>query len=60
MLSKNSVTAYQTTPCHTSTINPDAFVVGIFGKMDNEFVGRNKIYVIAVDFIGGIDSPAVL
>jgi hypothetical protein len=43
ILSKNSVTAYQTTPCHTSTINPDAFVVGIFGEKYKDFVGRNKI-----------------
>ena len=40
---KNSVTAYQTTPYHTSTINPDSFVVRIFGKMYKDFVGRNKI-----------------
>jgi hypothetical protein len=41
-------------------INPDAFVLGIFGKMYKDFAGRNKISVIEVDFMTGIESPATL
>jgi hypothetical protein len=35
-------------------------VVGIFGIMNKDFVGRNKIQVIEVDFMARIDSPATL